>query len=64
MRNVATSLQLLSNVDQQTVLKAGSWMSGDFILFYLQDFCPQSDRLHKAGPLVVGRRVVVVTSTS
>ena len=43
-------------------MKAGRLYSGGiFSSFYLWDLCSQADHLDKAGPLVAGRRVVVVT---
>ena len=49
----ATSVQLFSKVDGQTVLKAGRWPSGE-TSFSLQDLCSQADQLHKGWTLVSG----------
>ena len=49
----ATSVQLFSKVDLQTVLKAGRWLSGE-TSFSLQDLGSQTDQLHKGWTLVSG----------
>ena len=65
VRSVTTSLQLFSEIDLQTVMKAGRWLSGrTFTSFCLQDLCPQADCLHNVGPMVVSGRVVAFTSAS
>ena len=50
---MATSLQLFSKVDLQTVMKAGRWShGGTFTSFNLRNLCPQAYSLRKTRPLV------------
>ena len=57
--------QLFNKVDLQSMMKAGRWYSGGmFTSFYLRELCPQTDPIHKTGPVVALGGTAIIKSSS